>query len=90
MTALSFLKCARYPPSLLAILFAYLRYGHAGFMLNPLPSLGGEAKLYLPHFGCDLWVVYAVWASVVTLLYPLCLWFARLKQRRRDWWLSYL
>jgi len=24
------------------------------------------------------------------MLYPLARWFAALKQRRRDWWLSYL
>lgn len=35
-------------------------------------------------------VVYASTAVVVLLLYPLCLWFADLKRRRRDlWWLSY-
>jgi uncharacterized membrane protein len=38
----------------------------------------------------DLWVVYAVWIGVVIAMYPLCLWFSRLKERRRDWWLSYL
>jgi hypothetical protein len=31
-----------------------------------------------------------VWVALLVMLYPLCLWFARLKQRRRDWWLSYL
>jgi len=41
-------------------------------------------------YGYDLWVVYAVWIVVILLLYPLCRWFAELKQRRRDWWLSYL
>jgi hypothetical protein len=24
------------------------------------------------------------------ILYPLCRWFAEVKRRRRDWWLSYL
>ena len=55
-----------------------------------MPSIGGDAKLYPPDFGYSLPVVYAVWLSVVVLLYPLCLWFARLKERRDDWWLSYL
>jgi len=27
---------------------------------------------------------------VVALVYPLCRWFAALKARRTDWWLSYL
>jgi hypothetical protein len=31
-----------------------------------------------------------VWAGVVAALYPLCRWYAALKQRRTDWWLSYL
>jgi len=31
-----------------------------------------------------------VWAAVVLSLYPLCRWFAGVKARRRDWWLSYL
>ena len=42
------------------------------------------------NYGYDLWVVYAVWVTVVALLYPLCLSFARLKERRSYWWLSYL
>jgi uncharacterized membrane protein len=75
---------------LLTIPFALLRYGQAAFLLNPLPSIGGQAKLYPPDFGYSLAVVYAVWIGVVVLLYPLCLWFARVKERRDDWWLSYL
>jgi hypothetical protein len=31
-----------------------------------------------------------VWALVVLLMYPLCRWFAELKRRRGDVWLSYL
>ncbi len=68
----------------LAILFALIRYGSS---VNPLPSIGG---VFPPGYGYDLWVVYAVWIAVVALRYPLCLWFARWKERRRDWWLSYL
>ena len=40
--------------------------------------------------GFSLAVVYACWLVGVLLLYPLCKWFAGLKARRRDWWLSYL
>lgn len=40
--------------------------------------------------GFSLWVVYACWIVGVILLYPLCKWFAGVKQRHRKWWLSYL
>jgi hypothetical protein len=41
-------------------------------------------------WGFSLGVVYLVWALVVAALVPLSRWFAGVKQRRRDWWLSYL
>jgi len=34
-------------------------------------------------------IVYLVWIVVVITLYPLCRWFADLKRRRSDAWLSY-
>jgi uncharacterized membrane protein len=41
--------------------------------------------------GFSLPVVYLSWLAVLLLLYPLCLWYSRLRQRHRDWrWLSYL
>jgi uncharacterized membrane protein len=40
--------------------------------------------------GFRLWVVYVCWIVGVLLLYPFCKWFAGVKARRRDWWLSYL
>lgn len=43
-----------------------------------------------PGVGFNLAVVYACWLLGVLLLYPLCKWFAGVKARRRDWWLSYL
>lgn len=45
---------------------------------------------HLANWGYPLPVVYAVWIAVVLVLYPSCAWFSRLKDRRRDWWLSYL
>jgi len=41
-------------------------------------------------WGYSLPVVYGVWVLVLALLYPACAWFAAVKRRRRDWWLSYL
>ena len=42
-----------------------------------------------PSAGVTLAVVYAVWLVVILLLHPVCRWFADLKRRRRDAWLSY-
>ncbi len=75
---------------LLAFPLALLRYGRVGFLLNPYPTLGGSPKLYPADYGYSLWAVYLIWISVVLVLYPLCVWYGRLKERRRDWWLSYL
>ncbi|HEX3142650.1 MAG TPA: heparan-alpha-glucosaminide N-acetyltransferase domain-containing protein, partial [Pyrinomonadaceae bacterium] len=44
----------------------------------------------LAGIGFPLWVVYLCWIGGVLLIYPLCKWFAGVKARRRDWWLSYL
>lgn len=67
-----------------------LRYGNVPFLWMPPPTLGSPRELFPPDYGWELWVSYAVTALVVALLYPVCLWFSRLKMRRRDWWLSYL
>ncbi|HEX8693309.1 MAG TPA: heparan-alpha-glucosaminide N-acetyltransferase domain-containing protein [Longimicrobium sp.] len=40
--------------------------------------------------GFSLGVVYLLWLLGVLLLYPLCRWFAGVRQRRKEWWLSYL
>jgi len=41
-------------------------------------------------WGFGLPGVYLAWIGIVVTVYPLCRWFAAVKQRRRDWWLSYL
>jgi uncharacterized membrane protein len=74
----------------MAIVLAWARYGAAPFLLMPPPTFGTPRTVFPPDYGWDLWVVYAMWALVVVTLYPVCLWFMRLKARRRDWWLSYL
>ena len=71
---------------------ALATYGTAAFtfMWQPVPSMGGPAKSFPPDFGWDLWVAYAVWLAIVVVLYPLCRWFASVKECRRSWWLSYV
>jgi uncharacterized membrane protein len=47
--------------------------------------------MFLPEeWGYGLPVVYLVWVAVVLALYPACRWFAGVKARRREAWLSYL
>lgn len=49
-----------------------------------------EAASLPAWYGLSLPGVYAAWIAVVFVMYPLCRWFARVKDRRNDWWLSYL
>jgi uncharacterized membrane protein len=71
---------------LLTVPFALFNYGRAAFLLNP-PLADGT---YPPGYGYSLVTVYLVWILVVGLLYPLCVWFGRLKSRSRSRWLAYL
>jgi uncharacterized membrane protein len=68
-----------------AVVFAAAVHGDAGWLLGGLPL---EAKA--TDYGLDLPGVYVVWAIVVAALYLPCRWFAALKARRSDRWLSYL
>jgi uncharacterized membrane protein len=73
---------------LIAIVVCYARYGHVYWMFES-PTMGEFPVTPPPGWGYSLPVVYLVWAVVVLTLYPLCRWFAGLKQRRNDAWLSY-
>jgi uncharacterized membrane protein len=75
---------------LIAIGMNFVRYGAKSFLLIAPPSMGTPSELFPADYGFPLWTVYAVWVVVLLLLYPACLRFARLKQRRHDWWLTYL
>jgi len=121
LTAMDFLKCEKYPPSLLyllmtlgpaILLLAFLErppgavgskivvYGRVPFFYYvlhiPLVHAMAIAALLLafgplaPSAGFGLPVIYLAWAAVVALLYVPCRWFAALKARRRNPWLSYL
>jgi uncharacterized membrane protein len=58
--------------------------GDTAWLFSGLPG----SKPLVGGFG--LIGVYGTWLIAVAALYPLCRWFADVKQRRRDWWLSYL
>ena len=74
---------------LVAVVTCYARYRSAHWMFES-PDLGHYPFSSPPGWGYSLPVVYLVWAMVVIAMYPLCRWFAGLKQRRSDVWLSYL
>jgi hypothetical protein len=74
---------------LLVVAIGYARYGSVHWFFNS-PSLDKYPFEMPPGWGYSLPFVYATWAAVVILLYPLCAWFARVKSRSRAAWLSYL
>jgi uncharacterized membrane protein len=122
-TALSFLNCEKYPPSLLYLmmtlgpaLMLLAAFEHARGVFARVLAIFGKVPfffyvvhIYLIHalavvtgfamtgvltsttgVGFGLPGIYLVWLLVLALLYPLCRWFAGLKERRSEWWWSYL
>ena len=75
-----------------AAVLALARYGTGAltFVFQPVPSMGGPREQFPAQFGYDLWMAYLVWAIILLALYPACRWFAAIKAKRHDWWLSYL
>ena len=72
----------------LALVVSKIRLGYVNAWLftnhpmgNPRPPAG---------YAWSLWQLYLVWAIAIVMLYFPCRWFAELKARRKDWWLSYL
>jgi uncharacterized membrane protein len=79
-----------------AFYVAHLYLLHAGSIVVGMAQ-GFEAGQFLTVFqffpkgyGFGLPGVYLVWVLAVLALYPLCRWVTAVKERRRDWWLSYL
>jgi hypothetical protein len=74
----------------LAVAFAYSKYGQVGWMFQN-SSVPVKMLFSFPNgYGYGLVTVYAIWIGVVAALYPACRWFAGVKARRREVWLSYL
>jgi uncharacterized membrane protein len=61
----------------------------AGFSIDQLRAVALRAPPP-DGLGLGLAATYGVWVLVVIALYPACRWYAGIKARRRDWWLSYL
>ncbi len=74
---------------LVAVVICQVRYGSAHWMFES-PDLGSYPFTTPPGWGISLPAVYAVWIGVVLALYLPCRWYARVKERSRNPWLSYL
>jgi uncharacterized membrane protein len=74
---------------LLAVVICFARYGHIYWMFQS-PDLAQFPVTQPPGWGLTLPLVYLLWAVVVVTMYPLCRWYAALKQRSSNRWLSYL
>jgi uncharacterized membrane protein len=73
------------------VLHIYLaHFSQIAFALLSGISIKQIATGSLSNFGFGLPGVYLVWLIIVTILYFPCRWFMKVKQRRKDWWLSYL
>jgi hypothetical protein len=54
-----------------------------GFAITGVPTTA-------PEINFNLTEVYIAWMSVIALLYPICRWFADLKQTDSGWWWAYV
>lgn len=71
-----------------AVVLDYWRFGW-----SPLAHDGpwGFTEKIVPlNYGVSLPMVYLIWLGLLVVLYPPCRWFAGVKQRYRNPWLSYL
>lgn len=74
---------------LLAVIACYAMNGGVHWMFES-PNLGAYPFTPPPVWGLSLPTIYLLWMAVVLMMYPLCSWFASVKQQRQNAWLSYL
>ena len=73
----------------LAVIICYARYGEIHSMFQS-PDLAHFPITQPPGWGLTLPWVYLIWIAVVIAVYPLCRWYAALRQRSTNPWLSYV
>ena len=74
---------------LIAVVVCYVCYGQVHWMFES-PTITQFPFASPPGWGFPLPFVYLLWMCIVLALYPLCIRFAGIKQRRKDPWLTYL
>jgi uncharacterized membrane protein len=76
---------------LLAVLLAFIRFGHAEWLYQG-PGIFWSETLpgHPPGYGLGLGWVIAIWLLVVALLWPVCRRYGHFKQTHSYWWLGFL
>ena len=72
---------------LLGIILSVAAGKEIGYFFMNFPQNAAGAP---PGYGFSLGVTYAAWLAGLVLLYPVCLWYGRYKQKNKHWLLSYL
>jgi uncharacterized membrane protein len=74
---------------LAAVAICYVRFGSAHWLFESR-SIADFPATRPPGWGFNLAVVYLIWILLVLTLYPACRWYAGVKRRSDNPWLSYL
>ncbi len=74
---------------LVAVAVCFAGHGTAHWLFES-PDLANYPFTPPPNWGFSLPLIDTISIAIVVAMYPLCRWFAALKQRRDDAWLSYL
>jgi uncharacterized membrane protein len=74
---------------LVAVAASLARFGTARPAIES-PTLDRFPMTQVPGWPVSLPIVYVIWVCVVLALYPICRWYADVKRRSANPWLSYL
>jgi uncharacterized membrane protein len=74
---------------IMVVAVSWLRYGQVSQTFQS-PDLAHFPFSAPPDWDLGLPFVYAMWVTVLVVMYPLCRWYGKLRLRRQEWWLSYL
>ncbi|MEQ1604487.1 MAG: heparan-alpha-glucosaminide N-acetyltransferase domain-containing protein [Pyrinomonadaceae bacterium] len=71
----------------MGIVLAYFAGKGIGYLFRNLLEMGQSVP---EGYGSPLWVAYGAWLAGLTILYPLCRWWDKVKRENKHWALSYL
>ena len=73
----------------MTMIYTYVRWRRVDWLFS-MPGFFPKPETIPKDFGKSLLIGYALWITAVLILYPLCRWFAAVKERNQSAWLSYL